>query len=219
VAWRKRNDLRRIETQINYGPRKRLTVTGRKTTSRATVAWHSENVVRKDCASDQAEQGTPKQRKDGEGLWKYPECNNGKMDQGIKQKLHSRMRTKDLADRLPLCPRNERTFSWTYRKTIESMKIAQQVAEIWRKTRRLEVAKRTARSTVDMQKMNDWTLWRGRAPPKRKKKLQIRSKSRANVGAPATPGVTAHTVVCEREREKKNLHDCERTKPLDDCDN
>jgi hypothetical protein len=60
------------------------------------------------------------------------------------------MRTKDLAGGLPLCPRNERTFSWTYRKTIDSMKIAQQVAEILRKTRRLEVAKRTARSTVDM---------------------------------------------------------------------
>jgi hypothetical protein len=51
------------------------------------------------------------------------------------------MRTKDLAGRLPLCPRNERTFSWTYRKTIDSMKIAQQVAEILRKTRKLEVAK------------------------------------------------------------------------------
>jgi hypothetical protein len=31
------------------------------------------------------------------------------------------------------------------------------------------------------------------------------------VGAPATPGVTAHTVVYEREREikKKNLDDCD----------
>jgi hypothetical protein len=150
VAWRKRNVVRRIETEKNYGPRKRLTVTGRKATSRATVAWHSENVVRKDCASDQAQQGTPKQRKDGEGLWKFPECNNGKRDQEIKQKLHSRMRTKDLAGRLPLCPRNERTFSWTCRKTIDSMKIAQQIAEILRKIRRLKVTKGTARSTVDI---------------------------------------------------------------------
>jgi hypothetical protein len=53
VACRKRNLVRIIGTQINYGPRKRLTVTGRKTTSRATVAWHSENVVRKDCAREQ----------------------------------------------------------------------------------------------------------------------------------------------------------------------
>jgi hypothetical protein len=53
------------------------------------------------------------------------------------------------------------------------MKIAQKIAEIFRKTRRLEVARRTARSTVEMQKMKDWTLWRGRPPSKCKKKLQI----------------------------------------------
>jgi hypothetical protein len=44
---------------------------------------------------------------------------------------------------------------------IVSMKIAQQIAEIFTKTRRLEVAKRTAKSTVEMQKMKDWILWRG----------------------------------------------------------
>jgi GH24 family phage-related lysozyme (muramidase) len=33
MAWQKRKLVRRIETQINYGPRKRLTVTGRKMTS------------------------------------------------------------------------------------------------------------------------------------------------------------------------------------------
>jgi hypothetical protein len=118
VAWHKRNLVWRIETQINYGPRKRLTVTSRKTTSRATVAWHSENVVRKDCARDQAKRGTPKRREKGEGLWKFSECNNGLKDHGIKQKLHSRKRIKDLGDRLPLCPRNKRTFSGIYRKTI-----------------------------------------------------------------------------------------------------
>jgi DNA replication protein DnaD len=31
----------------NCGPRKRLAVTSRKTTSRATVAWHSENLIRR----------------------------------------------------------------------------------------------------------------------------------------------------------------------------
>jgi hypothetical protein len=65
------------------------------------------------------------------------------------------------------------------------MKIAQQIAEIFRKTRRLKVGKRTARTTVEMQNM-DWTLWRGRPSPKRKKKLQIQ-KERDNVGASATP--------------------------------
>jgi hypothetical protein len=152
VAWRKRNLVRRIETQINYGPWKRLTVTDSKTTSRATVAWHSENVVRKGCARDQAKRGTPKRRKDGEGLWKFPECNNGIKDQGIKQKLHSRKRIKDLGDRLPLCLRNERTFSRIYRKTIG-----------------LEIVKRAVRISSGMRKIKDWTLWRGQHPPKRKR--------------------------------------------------
>jgi hypothetical protein len=66
------------------------------------------------------------------------------------------------------------------------MKIAQQIAEILRNTRRLEVDRRTTRSTVEMQKIKDWTLWRGRPPPKRKKKLRIQEEP-DNIGAPATP--------------------------------
>jgi hypothetical protein len=84
VAWRKRNLLRKIRILDNCEPWKRLTVTGRKTTSHATVAWCSENVVRQDCTRDQAKQGTPKRRKDGESLWKCPECNNGIRDRGLK---------------------------------------------------------------------------------------------------------------------------------------
>jgi hypothetical protein len=48
VARRKMNLFMNVQTQRNCGPRKRVTVTGRKTTRRATVAWHSENVVKKD---------------------------------------------------------------------------------------------------------------------------------------------------------------------------
>jgi hypothetical protein len=69
---------------------------------------------------------------------------------------------------------------------IVSMKIAQQIAEIFKKTRGLEVAKGTARYTVQMQKVKDWTLWWGRPPPKWKKKLQIQEEP-DNVRAPATP--------------------------------
>jgi hypothetical protein len=42
---------------------------------------------------------------------------------------------------------------------------------IFGKTFGLEVAKRAARSSVMMRKITDWTLWRGRPPPKRKKSL------------------------------------------------
>jgi hypothetical protein len=42
---------------------------------------------------------------------------------------------------------------------------------IFGKTYRLETAKRIAGSSVGLQKMRDWTLWRGRQPQKRKKRL------------------------------------------------
>jgi hypothetical protein len=60
--------------------------------------------------------------------WKFPECNNGMRDRGLQQKLQGRKRIKDLDGRLPLCPRNERTSSWTYRKAIDSVKIAKEKA-------------------------------------------------------------------------------------------
>jgi hypothetical protein len=45
--------------------------------------------------------------------WKGPECNNGIRDRGLKQKLQSNKRIKDLGGRLSPCPRNERICSWT----------------------------------------------------------------------------------------------------------
>jgi hypothetical protein len=45
--------------------------------------------------------------------------------------------------------------------------------QIFGKTFRLENAKRIARSTVGLRTNKDWTLWRGRPPPKRKKKRKV----------------------------------------------
>jgi uncharacterized C2H2 Zn-finger protein len=113
----------RFRPKKTVNRRKTLTITGRKTTSRATGAWCSENVVRKGCTRDQA-------KRDGERLWKCPESNNDIRDRGLKQKLHSRKRIKDPGDRLPLCPRNEKIFSWTYRRTINSVKIVKEKADL-----------------------------------------------------------------------------------------
>jgi hypothetical protein len=48
----------------------------------------------------------------------------------VKEKLQThyegRKGLEDLGGSLPLCPRNERTSSWTYRKTIDSVKITKQ---------------------------------------------------------------------------------------------
>jgi hypothetical protein len=42
--------------------------------------------------------------------------------------IQGRMWIKDLGGTLPLYPRHERTLSWTYRKTIDNVKIAKQKA-------------------------------------------------------------------------------------------
>jgi hypothetical protein len=41
----------------------------------------------------------------------------------------------------------------------------------YRKTTGLELEKQTAKFTVGLQKIKDWTLWRGQPPPKQKKTL------------------------------------------------
>jgi hypothetical protein len=66
-------------------------------------------------------------------------------NRGLKQKLQGSKRIKDLGDRPLLCPRNERTSSWTYRKTFDSMKIAKQKAG----------------SYAMLWKIKDWVLYRG----------------------------------------------------------
>jgi hypothetical protein len=59
-------------------------------------------------------------------------------------------RNRDFKEQL--CLGNERTTSRIYRKTIG-----------------LEIEKRAVRISSGMRKVTDWTLWRGRPPPKRKR--------------------------------------------------
>jgi hypothetical protein len=47
---------------------------------------------------------------------------------------------------------------------------------IYKKVTGLEIAKRIARCTVRLQRMKDWTLWRGRPSPKRKKRRLKRNR-------------------------------------------
>jgi hypothetical protein len=59
-------------------------------------------------------------------------------------------RNRDFKEQLRLG--NERTTSGIYRKTIG-----------------LEIVKPAVRISSVMRKVTDWTLWRGRPPPKRKR--------------------------------------------------
>jgi hypothetical protein len=58
VAWHKRNLLRKIVTQGNLAPRRKLTAAGIKMTRHARMAWRREKFVRKDCTKNQAQQET-----------------------------------------------------------------------------------------------------------------------------------------------------------------
>jgi hypothetical protein len=47
------------------------------------------------------------------------------------------------------------------------------VIKTYRKSSGLEIAERIARSTIGLQRIKDWTSWKGRPPPKWQKKLQV----------------------------------------------
>jgi hypothetical protein len=53
----------------------------------------------------------------------------------------------------------------------EQLRSKVEFTKIFRKTTGLEMAKRIARSAVGLRKIKDWTLWRSRPPPKRRKNL------------------------------------------------
>jgi hypothetical protein len=158
VVWRKRNLIRKMWIQDNCEPWKRWTVTGRKATSRATVSWCSENVVRKNWIRNHAKRGTLKRRKDGERLWKCLEYSNGIRSRGVEGHIYlrkERKTAKNIGGR---------------RRHQQQLKSMGNGNKVYSKTIRLDIAKQTFRSTAEMQKMKEWTLWRGRPPPKRKKR-------------------------------------------------
>jgi hypothetical protein len=153
VAWRKRNVFRKIVTQGNCGPRSTLSAAEIMMTRHAGVAWRREKFVRKDRTRNQAEQETQKRRKEGERLWKVPECTSGIRDRGLRQQVRRRMRIRDLCCRRPPYLRNEGTTSGIYRRAIV-----------------LEIAKQVVGTSNVLRKIRKWILWRGRPPPKRKKR-------------------------------------------------
>jgi hypothetical protein len=109
VAWRERNPFRNVQTQRNCGLRKRLTVTGIRTTQKGWTFGKRRRV--------------------------YPEGSTGVKVPNTRR--HRRLKNEKTAGR------------------------------IFEKTFRLQIAKREDGSSVGSLKIRNWTLWRGRPPPKR----------------------------------------------------
>jgi hypothetical protein len=85
--------------------------------------------------------------------------------QKVQTRHEGRKRVKDLGGRWP----QHRRKRYLKKLRLESMG---NLDMTFRKTIRLEIAKRTARSTVGMQ-IRKWTLWRGQPAPKWKKKWRV----------------------------------------------
>jgi hypothetical protein len=144
VAWRKRKLVRKIRIQDNCEPRKELAVARKEMTHCAKMVRRKGNIIRNKWTRAKAERGIQKAQTRHEGRKRVKDLGGG-------QPRH--LRKRDLK-----------------KLRLESMG---NVDTIFRKTTRLESAKRIARSTVGIQKIRNWTLWRGRPLPKWKTKQQV----------------------------------------------
>jgi hypothetical protein len=148
----KKNPFRNIQIQRNCGPRKELAA-GREITHRTKVGRRKGNILRNKWAKAKA-----KAERGIRGV------------RTLREKLRKRhedtKRVKDLGGGRPRYLR-ERGLK---KLRLESK---ENVIKTDRKPTGLEIAMRFARSTVGLQRIKDWTLWKGRSPPKQKKKLQV----------------------------------------------
>jgi hypothetical protein len=144
MAWRKRKFVSKFRIQENCEPWKELAVARREMNHRPKVARRKENIVRNKWTRAKADRGIQKMRTRHEGRKSVNDLGGGRPRY---------LRKRDLKKReLESTGYLDTTFS---------------------KTTRLEIAKQIARSTVGMRRARNWTLWRGRPPPKRKKKLRV----------------------------------------------
>jgi hypothetical protein len=146
VAWRKRNMFRKFVTQGMCRPRKRLTTARIKMTCHARVAWRRENCVRKDWTTGKVEQEARRAWMLRRRLQLRQKNGKGIRDLGGRLPLYRRKRrpTKNGIGRCKSGHRSPLGSRGTQKKAIYeivSMNIMQQITEIFRNTRRLEVAK------------------------------------------------------------------------------
>jgi hypothetical protein len=128
-----------------------LAVACRKVSRRARVAWCKRNIVLNKWTRAKAERG----------IWRV------RMLRG-KIRMHPKGRkgVKDLGGGRPRCLRI---------RDLKKLRLEStgNLDTTFRKTMRLEITRRIAKSTVGLQKIKGWTLWRGQPPPKQKKRLHM----------------------------------------------
>jgi hypothetical protein len=162
AAGRRQKPKRRI--QASCEPRRWLNVAGKKVTRRATVAGRKRNVFRR--IVNQGNCGLRKRmvvtgKRTTQNGWTFGKTRRVNPEGSTVVKVSNTRQHRRL--------KNEKTVG----RIFEEIFIGR-------------IAKREDGSSVGSLKIRKLTLWRGRPPPKRKKS-RVRSKSRDNVGSPATP--------------------------------
>jgi hypothetical protein len=160
-------------TRGDCGSGKKLAAACKKITRRATVAWRKKNVFRKIVSQENcgprstltaagimntrhASVAWPREkfvRKDCTRNQRQQATAKGRKDGGLWNSPKCNSGIKDPRRRQQLRPGNEKTSSMIYKKAI-----------------RLEIVKQASRISSVFRKIRKWTMWRGRPPPKRKKR-------------------------------------------------
>jgi hypothetical protein len=159
------------------------------------LAWLRRGVVRKDCTRVTVEQATQRVGPLRKNLWIHHEGKCG---------------TKDLGGKRPPYLRKKRTTT----NGIEGWSSGHQshlgcegtLKMILYAIFRWKIAKQVVATSSRLQKIRKWSLWRGRLPPKRKKKLWIQEEPVMWEHWPLhelqPPLLCVCVCVCERERER-----------------
>jgi hypothetical protein len=152
AAWRKRIIFRKFSTQRNCGPRKDVTAAGIKITLCAGHRRMRQN-------EDNIEQETPK-RTEKNRRWKYSECNNGIRDRVPKQRQRGSNQMK--------YPTTNGIEGWSQGKRASQGIGGIRIKNIYEISSE-KIMEHVVGTSSRLPNMKNWTLWRGRPPPKRKK--------------------------------------------------
>jgi hypothetical protein len=157
VAWRKRKVFRKSETRGYCGSRKGMTVADRRTSRHATVAWRKTKFIRNIRIQESRESSKDFAVK---GMREGPGCKNGVRRRNIKEPPHLRIERKTAS-----------SSGGRHKREQRRLKRISKYNDIYWRTIGLDFVKQVVRMSSGFLQIRVWRLWRGRPPPKRKKKL------------------------------------------------
>jgi hypothetical protein len=161
-----RRQKQKKRTQGYCGSRKRMTAGGRRMTHCARVAWRKRGVVRKDCTRAKIAQATWRVGPLRKNLWTHHEGRRG---------------TKDLVGKWPLYLKKKRATAiciggWSSTQ-LSPLGRGGLTYKALRMFLELKFVKQANRMSSRLQRMMNWTFWRGWPPPKQKRNC-TQSRSR-----------------------------------------